>query len=1754
MQCSLYSIRLGMRASLYLPKNLITLALFLGWSLNNYAQKLNPATISTNGEVNTIVQDSSHIYVGGNFSIVGYKAEGIASIDPNGNGSFEFPSVGGECYSAVPDGRGGWFVGGQFSIQGLSNLMHTLPDGSVDTSFHPNPNAAVRTLFLDGNRLYAGGAFTQIDGQPQSYLAALDTASGFIQNWNPHADGEIHTIKKDGKKLYVGGRFNHIGGRASRHFAVLDSGTALGIPSISTNFPVKTIEQDPDHIYLGGEFAGANGYYVGGSAMLTTQSDWPDFDFPVIGGQVLKSIPDGNGGWFIGGRFSVKGLINLIHILPSQTLDTLFKPNPNGIVSALFLDGNTLYVGGIYSQIDSLPQQNLAAIHASSGVLQNWIPNPNGQVFDILRSGTEVYVGGNFTMLGGQSRNYIGSIDASTALASVWNPNANALVKVLRLHGTEILAGGQFTTIGGQSRNYLAALSQTTGFASSWDPDPSYWVQAIALKDTTAYVGGLFVAISGQNRERLAEISLSTGNATAWNPGANGAVQTIHLLDSILYVGGGFTICGGQARNNIAAVDTLSGAALSWNPMFNNTVNHIAANGTSILAGGDFEYAKAEDRDYLLAISKTDSLITPWNPNPDGHIHSLYVKGTEIYAAGGYANIGGQARRNLAKLSLSTGNASSWNPDPAGLVTSVTLIDSNIYIGGLFSTVGGQNQTYAAALDTVNGNVLPWDPQFDLQPHAMYPLNQGVLALGAFRFINSEVRNYAFAISKATGVITPWDPNPNSSITMIELNGDHAYMSGGFTQIGGQARMHLAEVSLQTGNANSWDPGLDGVLSSLKRFGNTVYAAGNFTQIGGQPRNYLAALDATTGNATAWNPDPNSGVLSLAISDSLLYVGGSYTQIAGISRNYLTSFKLSTETITSWNPDVNGSIHEIKLSPSRIYVGGFFSEIFAQDRENLASFSRPSATLSRWKPSITGTVNSIIPKGNAIYAGGTITEASGIACNNFAVIHANTGLPELFFPAINNPVKTLIAYDSVIYAGGTFSDVNGIPYGGMVSFSYASGHFDSKVEGITPAFGGIGGDVSFSILGNGFEEGTTVTFKKAGQPDIVIPDSMVFIEDGIRFRGILDLHDPVDTGFWDVWIDIPHDTTFVLTNAFEVQAGLPVKLQTDIVGFDRIRPGVWQTYHIVTQNLSNFDATGIPLYLAVDSAVEVDFLTQFTIADTFGNILVFDTLFASIDTDTLFGINKPFKVYGILIQNIEPFQNNILSLKLKSANATIDFFAWHANPLYGSPLDPDLLPCLDEISKTIIGLTPLGCQYGLFRAVIDPFIKARANKTGRPGFSDFFSGLNNAIIGCSPVSTIRNVRKSLQILYGASQGYTARNEIKTACKKFIPPEPYPKRKNILPVTSFDPNEKIGPTGSGRDHYLPANTLLPYLISCENVDTATAAAQTVLILDTLDQSVFDLATFQLGFFSIADTIVPIPGGLQEYETMIDLRPRNDIIARVKAKLDTQTGIASWEFTSLDPATLEPTINPIAGFLPPNVSKPEGEASVMFSIKAWESLGQDVQIKNKAYIYFDLNAPIITNEWVNTIDTVKPQSRVLPLAAIQSDTIISLKLAGTDIGSGIFSYSIYYSTNGGPFELLALSLADSTIQFSGQADSTYSFFSIATDSVGNVENMKSAAEASTTLTVGIKDDFTLSHIKASIFPNPNQGDFNLRIDTPIPDKVQLTITDALGRQLYQKQEVLRKGENIMPLKLELSGIYFLHIISQLGQATKRIVVNK
>jgi hypothetical protein len=175
-----------------------------------------------------------------------------------------------------------------------------------------------------------------------------------------------------------------------------------------------------------------------------------------------------------------------------------------------------------------------------------WKPNPNGFVNTIGFNGgncSDAYIGGKFTTVGGGSATDIAEINSAAgstgALVSTFKHNANGQVETIASAAGHLLVGGYFTSInnnGGTDR-YMASLSPTTGsddgflklgisgnyqFCSgtkctSSNPTRVY-NQQLSHGGTLDLVEGDFTSVGGVARRQIFMLNLSgtQGSVTPW--------------------------------------------------------------------------------------------------------------------------------------------------------------------------------------------------------------------------------------------------------------------------------------------------------------------------------------------------------------------------------------------------------------------------------------------------------------------------------------------------------------------------------------------------------------------------------------------------------------------------------------------------------------------------------------------------------------------------------------------------------------------------------------------------------------------------------------------------------------------------------------------------------------------------------------------------------------------------------------------------------------------------------------------------------------------------------------------------------------------------------------------------------------------------------------------------------------------------------------------------------------------------------------
>lgn len=627
---------------------------------------------------------------------------------------------------------------------------------------------------------------------------------------------------------------------------------------------------------------------------------------------------------------------------------------------------------------------------------------------------------------------------------------------------------------------------------------------------------------------------------------------------------------------------------------------------------------------------------------------------------------------------------------------------------------------------------------------------------------------------------------------------------------------------------------------------------------------------------------------------------------------------------------------------------------------------------------------------------------------------------------------------------------------------YAAGSAGKCINlSIRPDRGGDTGSVSVHINGSGVVQGATVKLVNGAESDI-LGNPVIVGADGTTIDTTFDLTGKT-RGAWDVVVTNPDGKSFILSNAFTIEEGRAARVWVDIVGLNLIRPGRAQSFHVFYGNTGNVDAVGVPLWIAgipPDATLDLDFevLPPVAIDDPTVD-------FSMVPTSINVGSEV---VVPLLVSVVPTGSTGVLEFKVTITNGQpIRLRAWTNPPLFRSPPSDDVVDCIAIVGEATGQILDNDCTVAALTGLFDLISNLGPKKVVNLIWTVLDVGFRCAVESACRLCTRRLTQACVVCVSGkivefGLDIYDAW-QTGTACAN-TGIEIGETLLDVTPVNSFDPNDKVGSQGVGTSQFLSGGESLRYSIFFENLETATAPAQEVVITDQLDTENMDLGTLSLGPITFGNRQVIPPPGASAFATDVDIRTDKNLIVRITVSLNPNTGLLTWRFTSIDPATGNLPEDPLVGFLPPNINPPEGNGSVLFTVMPKKDLFTGTQIRNQAQIIFDTNAPIDTPRWFNTLDNTKPTSNVLSLSSTQSSASFNVQWQGTDVGSGVKNYTIFVSENGGPFTPWLSNTSATSGTFTGQSGRTYGFYSVAQDKTGNREDPPNAADAITQVLAG------------------------------------------------------------------------------------------
>jgi hypothetical protein len=304
-------------------------------------------------------------------------------------------------------------------------------------------------------------------------------------------------------------------------------------------------------------------------------------------GIVYDVLPDGSGGFFIGGQFEwVSGTFSpgLAHVdingnvIPGWSSPLLDSDDPPIIYCLLLLNG-VLYAGGYIYAIGSganSPRDGVIAVNPLTGVyipafdLQNTV-----SVRCMATDGTVIYIGGDFSVVQGNARLAIAAVDPVTGAPTSWDPQLTTVfpstptvVYAIKVFNGRIYVSGIFdhTNAGAYNHVNVASLDPVTAVANAWDGSfvvPTFSVTGLEVWGDTVFLWGMDFQPNPYGLIALDKDTAAPKPFTATAAMPPNSVDEARISGNTLYVAGRFLTANGQSRPSLAALDAASGSLVT---------------------------------------------------------------------------------------------------------------------------------------------------------------------------------------------------------------------------------------------------------------------------------------------------------------------------------------------------------------------------------------------------------------------------------------------------------------------------------------------------------------------------------------------------------------------------------------------------------------------------------------------------------------------------------------------------------------------------------------------------------------------------------------------------------------------------------------------------------------------------------------------------------------------------------------------------------------------------------------------------------------------------------------------------------------------------------------------------------------------------------------------------------------------------------------------------------------------------------------
>ncbi|HEY3763382.1 MAG TPA: Calx-beta domain-containing protein [Verrucomicrobiae bacterium] len=1048
----------------------------------------------------------------------------------------------------------GILVGGDFSVSGQSyaDVARLNANGSLDTSFNPGtgPNGTVHSLGWQlNNQIVAGGEFTAVNGTGYNYLArfngdgSLDITNFFIGSG---ADNNVYAVDAnwDGN-IYIGGSFSMINGTHRLGYARLYSDGVVDTTFMDTAYNqfaglkrvysfdapavfATAVQYDNNDDSNYGLLIGGSFYQVGGGQADTNVCDTLDeeltaeyYDEGYYSEPVANSFDDNNLWVEPKTRDGVRNRSNFARLIGGAT------PGPGniGLNQASYAVDKSLSTynvslvrtnGSLGPGFANFSVQNGTALSGSDFTYDS-APPLFWVAYWYLSNPTRQHSDGLFG-LSGELQDplglYLGSSD------QLINKLSNVNITVIRNKNNPGNLNAQFTLANPSESDafYLGGEEIPLGTALGISSAPFTLIDDISSPSVVGYSTNVYIAtnlsvtlpvLRANNIGTVVTVHSVTGGGTAI-PGTDyiSTNQAVNFNQNVVSNHATITIKGDAYISNVektigVSLAQASGGTISQypsttvriiNPLFNGYVSLAANSFSANLSAGvlNFTVNRLTGSAGTLTVLYTTTNNTAFSgTNYVGETNTLtWVDGdvSPKVVSVPLINAGVVGGNLLFGVALSNPTLNRTN-DPAimGIISNAVLVIANDNSYGalqFFPTnyVVNENGGYAT-LTVVRtggsaGNVSVDYKTIDGTATSLGGTPNYISTNGVLTFAPNQT-----AASFQVPVLNDGIVDPANFYFMANLYSP----TNAIVASSSIAWVHMLDVQSYGEPPGSPDvyfstPGFNGSVFSLALQTNAqILVAGDFTAVGTTPEGYVARLNADgsldgsfLGGSVGSGRDGAFGPVNSVIcqTDNRIMVGGSFSTFDDVNRNNIARLMTDGSLDTSFNPGdgadntVNALAETFINGLRRVYVAGAFNNISGVSSPGIARLEADNLDgLSQ------GTVDSSFAVGNgvdgpvytiavyptnSVYAGklligGSFQHYNGFGITNLARLNVDGSLDASFNNNLgigpNGIVRSLaIQADGNILVGGAFVNFNGTSASNIIRLQY-NGTIDTNFVG-----------------------------------------------------------------------------------------------------------------------------------------------------------------------------------------------------------------------------------------------------------------------------------------------------------------------------------------------------------------------------------------------------------------------------------------------------------------------------------------------------------------------------------------------------------------------------------------------------------------------------------------------------------------------------------------------------------------------------------